>query len=130
MAKRSNRLLPKRRFKTGARKLPRYGGKGPVLVSRSLTGPLEPVPGHRKSPCVPSKGKGLTESSCRSELVLGRGGARLRLCSAKGKAGPAVPVSSPREATVLSRRFCACVKRSKNAKTCAAKVSGRSALGG
>lgn len=128
MATRSNRLMPKGRFRTPKRKLPRYGAKGSPLVTRSLTGPLKPVPSHAKRPCMPSKGKGIEKGTCRSELVFMDGGVRLRLCSDKGQPGPVVPVSSPAEATRVSREFCACVKR-KDAKACVSRVGRGAPLG-
>jgi len=126
MAKRSNRLVPKSRFTSTRRALPRYGGKGSVLVGRTLTGAsIVAMPHHSKKPCIPSKGKALGKTACRSELVFGAEGPKLRFCSTKGKAGPTVSVSSPGEATRLSRAFCACVKRTKNAKACAVKAAKR-----
>lgn len=129
MARASNRLITKQRFSTARRSLPNYQGKGAFTIGRTLTGQPLPVISTGKLICTPSKKKPLTPDMCRSELIFTGDGPRLRVCTVKGKAGPLVPVSSPSEATRISREFCNCVKKSKNAKSCAAKVGKGHALG-
>lgn len=130
MAKASNRLLVKQRFSSPRRKLPLYGSKGSVLVTRTLTG-AGLMPRSRKGAliCTPSKKKPLTKDMCKSELYFGPTGLMLRFCTTRGKPAPSIPVSSPREATKLGHDFCKCVKKTKNVKACATKVSKGGALG-
>lgn len=130
MAKASNRLITKQRFSSAKRVLPSYGGKGSFLIGKTLTGaPLVTISGTSKKPCIPSKGKSITAQTCRSELIFTAAGPKLRVCTSKGHAGPMVPVSSPSEATRISREFCNCVKKTKNAKACAVKVGKGAPLG-
>jgi hypothetical protein len=62
---------------------------------------------------------------CHVELVLEGNAVSLRFChKLKGK-GTVIPVSSPMEATELSRRYCACLAQrgAKARKTCAVEIT-------
>jgi hypothetical protein len=97
----------------------------PVKPSGSVTAKLPGV-AFNKNVCKEIR------SSCATKLVFLKGkdakalgtkpGPNLLYCLSKTEVGPVVPVSSPREATALGEKYCACTRGGSTTKECAGQM--------
>lgn len=68
------------------------------------------------SPGVPCSSKRALEAGrCKVQLIFRNGVPHLRFCEKAGKPGRLLPVESPTEARLLSKKICACLTRKKGA---------------